>query len=140
MLMLLIVCSGCSTLSRAGYGDRGTFNDGVFTTRFDQDLGVTYHVAVKALAALDATVLGAAKEESHAWIKAARPRDKVPIQIVFMWRRNDTTGATVKVGQSGDEIYSQTVVAAINEGLNEWHRQHEYDLNSTQQGRTVGRY
>ena len=140
MLLLLIVCSGCSTLSRAGYGDRGTFKDGVFTTRFDQDVGITYEVAVKALADLDVTVLNAAKEETNALIRAMRARDKAPVVIGFMWQRNDITGAIIKVGESGDETYSRTIVDRIDKRLNEWHRQYEYDLNSVRPGRTATGY
>jgi hypothetical protein len=133
MLLLLIVCSGCSALSRAGYGDRGTFNEGMLTTRFDQDVGITYAVAIKALDDLDVTIVNAAKEESRASIEATRPADKAPVVIAFIWQRHDTTGATVKVGENGDETYSRTIVDAIEQRLSEWQR--EYDLNSTQPGR-----
>ena len=83
LLLLLAASSGCSTLSRAGYGDRGTFNDGVLTTRFEQQVDVTYEVTVKALADLDVTVENAAKDASNALIKAVRPADKLPIVISF---------------------------------------------------------
>jgi hypothetical protein len=125
LLLLLILCSGCSTLSRAGYGDRGTFNDGVLTTRFDQEVGITYDLAVKALADLDIPVLDAAREETNAQITARRPADGAPIEIALAWRRNDTTGAVIKVGQQGDELYSSAIVEAINKRLSEWHREHD---------------
>lgn len=134
LLLSFALFSGCSSFSRAGYGDRGTFSDGVLTTRFEENLGVVYEVTVRALADLGVTVRHAAKEETAASIHATRNSDLAPITIDFRWRRHDTTGAFIRAGVNGDEACSREIERAISSRLLRWR---QAGPESVMQGRTL---
>lgn len=109
---------GCAVNRPGGAGaGGGDFSNGLLLTRYGTDVATTYEAAVKALTDLGMTIRNSNKDGDAASIQATRPDDMAPVAIQLAEQRYGMTGATIKVGDSGNEGYSRVIAERIDARL-----------------------